>query len=85
MTDYTQPTSAWEHSHALNTGDVLVDTQYGDGPFEVLEVNDDGSVTLRNTEDEDTETFDEGEITGALADGHFERESDGLSHELATF
>lgn len=84
-TDHTRPTSEWEYSHAINTGDILIDTQYGDGPFEVVEIHDDGSVTLRDQEHNDTETFDEAEITGSLADGNLERESDGLSHELATF
>jgi hypothetical protein len=79
------PTSDWEHSHAVEAGDELLDTQYDDGPFEVVEIHDDGSVTLRDTEYDDTETFDEAEITGALADGNFERARDGLSHELATF
>lgn len=85
MTDYNKPNSEWEHSHAIEAGDVLVDTQYGDGPFTVETVHDDGSVTLRNHEYGDTEEFSEGEINGALADGIFERKSDGLSHELATF
>lgn len=82
---HERPTSDWEHSHAIEGGDVLIDTQYGDGPFEVVEVHDDGSVTLLDREHGDTETFSEEEITGALADGNFERERDGLSHELATF
>jgi hypothetical protein len=85
MTDHTQPTSDWEHSHALTAGDTLVDTQYDDGPFEVVTVHDDGSVTLRDTEHGDTERFSEREITGALADGNFERSADGKSHELATY
>lgn len=77
------PTSEWDHSHALSEGDVLHDTQYDDGEFEVVTVHDDGSVTLRE-DDGETETYPEDEITGALAHGNFETD-DGLSHELATF
>ena len=82
---HERPASDWEHSHALDEGDKLTDTQYGSGPFVVEAVHEDGSVTLRGTDHDDIETHLENEINGALADGAFERVSDGLSHELATY
>jgi len=85
MTMESQPISEWEHSHALQEGDLLVDTQYGDGPFTVETVHDNGDVTLYNHEWDDTDHHPEAEITGALADGNLERNADGKSHELASF
>jgi hypothetical protein len=85
MADHDRPMSDWEHSHALDEGDILLDTQYDDGPFTVERIDDDGSVTLYDHEHDDTETYPEDEITGALADANLERQRDGLSHELATF
>lgn len=82
---YEKPTSEWTYSHAIEVDDVLVDTQYGDGPFTVVTIHDDGSVTLRDESNDSEETFSEREITGALADGNLERERDGLSDELATY
>lgn len=86
---YQKPTSEWEHSHALEQGDELVDTNE-DTPITVKSVNGDGSVEVRIWIDErhgqeyTTETYPEGDVTTALADGIFET-VDGLSHELATF
>ena len=83
------PTSEWTHSHALEAGDELTDTNT-DTPITVEEVHDDGSISCRVWLDErhgqeyHTETWSEDEARGALADGVFER-TDGLSHELATF
>lgn len=76
MADHTKPESDWKHSHALETGDVLVDVDRGDR--DEVSVHDDGSVTF------DGETFSESEVTAALRDGVLERD-DGLSHELASY
>ena len=68
------PTSEWQHSHALESGDIIRDEH---GEYTVT-VNEDGSVRF------DGETFSEREITVALRDSVIER-SDGLSHELASY
>jgi hypothetical protein len=95
MKDHTRPTSDWEHSHALETGDILIDTAE-DTRLLVEAVGDDGGVTWVAVDDSsgamgerikfnDTrETFSEEEITTALADGIVESTT-GLSHELATY
>lgn len=75
MTDHITPGSDWEHSHALNDGDEVVDTTSGE--THTITVHDDGAVTL------DGETFGEAEINAALRDGIVTR--DGLGHELATY
>ena len=83
------PTSEWTHSHAIDAGDELTDTNE-DTPITVDGVNDDGSIDAtvwideRHGEESHSESWSEREVTGALADGIFER-TDGLSHELATF
>lgn len=76
MTDHTKPESEWEHSHALETGDVLVDVDRSERA--TITVHDDGAVTF------DGEMFAEREVTAALRDGTFERD-DGLSAELASY
>ena len=95
MKDHTRPTSDWEYSHALEAGDILIDTNENTRIL-VEEVHDDGSVTWVAVDDSsgamgerikfnDTrETFDEAEITTALADEIVETTT-GLSHELATY
>lgn len=86
---HERPTSDWEHSHALEAGDELTDTNT-DTPITVDEVRDDGSIKCRvwidqrHGQEYHTEIWSEREANGALADGLFERK-DGLSHELATF
>lgn len=90
MTNHELPTSEWEHSHAVEEGDVYNVDEFG-VDMEVVEVHNDGSVTANLCpegvdEDERIEQeYSEEEVTTALADGLWERESDGLSHELATF
>jgi len=74
MSEALPPTREWKHSHALKTGDIVVD----DFGSHVIEVHEDGSVTW------DGETFEEREVTAALRDGVIAR-NDGLTHELATF
>jgi hypothetical protein len=87
--NHERPTSDWEHSHALEAGDELTDTNTNTA-ITVDEVRDGGSIKCRVWLDErhgqeyDTEVWTEQEANGALADGVFERD-DGLSHELATF
>jgi hypothetical protein len=76
MTDHTKPESEWEYSHALETGDVLVDGDRGERA--TITVHDDGAVAF------DGETFTEREVTAALRDGTLERD-DGLSAELAGY
>lgn len=89
MTNHEVPTSEWEHSHAIEAGDELTDTNTG-AEITVDEVHDDGSVTVRTWRDQrhgqeyHEETFDEEEVRVALADGIFETE-DGLSNELASY
>lgn len=89
MTDHNQPTSDWEHSHALAEGGELVDTGE-DTPLTVETVHDDGSVTVqvwadeRHGEDYVTETWDEEQVRVGLRDGIIET-TDGQSHELAAF
>ena len=94
MTNHELPTSEWEHSHAIEAEQVLIDTGE-DTRILVEEVHDDGSVTMVVEDDyphepepvilHDTrQTFTEEEINTALADGLLET-PDGLSHELATF
>lgn len=70
----SQPTSEWEHSHALESGDVIVD----DFGSHTIKVHDDGSVTWAG------ETFDEREVTAALRDGIISR-NDGKNRELASY
>jgi hypothetical protein len=82
---YQRPTSDWEHSHAVEADDVLVDTQ-GER-FRVDSVNDDGSVdvTLLDDEHDVTDSWTEEATRTALTNGDIHRERDGLTHELATF
>lgn len=75
MQNYDLPTSEWEHSHALESGDEVTDTTCNE--VHTASVHTDGGVTI------DGETFSEREITAALADGVLK--VDGLSHELATY
>jgi hypothetical protein len=89
MTMESQPTSEWEHSHALSEGDELTDTGE-DTPLTVIAVHDDGGVSLRVWRDQrhGQEYYDiredEDSIRTALTDGIFET-TDGKSHELASF
>jgi len=75
MQNHELPTSEWEHSHAVESGDEVTDTTCDE--VHTATVHDDGSVTI------DGERFSEQEITAALADGVLE--VNGLSHELATY
>lgn len=84
QTDETEPTSEWEHGHALNEGDEINATNTDSGPFKVVNIGYDGSVVAVDSGGERFE-WGEGEVTGALSAGNFERVSDGKSHELATF
>lgn len=89
MVDETRPTSDWEHSHAVNEGDVF-DVDYFGVAMEVVDVHDDGSVIANLCPDDVDgdgkieQEYSEEEITNALADGLWER-TDGKSHELATY
>jgi len=89
MTNHELPTSEWEHSHAIEAGDELIDTNENT-PITVDAVSEDGSIECRvwiderHGEEYTKETWTETEANGALADGIFET-TDGLSHELATF
>jgi len=80
-----QVTADWKHSHALTEDDVLVDTQYDDGPFSVETIHDNGDVTLYHINTDDFQRHPETHITGALAEGNYIRAEDGKSHELATY
>jgi len=75
-----KPTSEWDHSHALQEGDELVDDDGDVGT--VVSVHDDGSVTVAWGGGE--MKHGEGSITRSLADGVVKTE-DGQSHELATY
>ena len=84
------PTSDWEHSHALEAGDELVDNHEGT-EITVLAVNDDGSVDVRCWIDErdgqeyvDEHWTEEG-ATNGLMHNDIKTADDGLSQELATF
>lgn len=85
----TQPTSEWEHSHALNVGDKLTDTNTGTN-ITVKRVRDDGGVVVKlwydehGGEDYTTDEWTEEQTRIGLRDGLLERD-DGKSHELATF
>lgn len=89
MTDHNKPTSEWEHSHALEADDELVDTNE-DTPLTVEEVHDDGSITVkvwidqRHGQEWTTETYDEEQTRVGLRDGILET-TDGLSDELTNF
>lgn len=83
------PTSEWDHSHALEAGDELIDADSDvmddTDIFVVREVHDDGSVTVYSNFDDENEVWTEDETRRVLADSVLKRVSDGLSHELATF
>lgn len=81
-TDETEPTSEWEHSHALNAGDEIeaLDEQYT-----ITAVNDDGSIDVESNDTEYAATWVEEQVTASLSRGTIVRVSDGKSHELATF
>ena len=83
------PTSEWEHSHAVEAGDEYHVDYFG-VTMKVKSVQDDGDVITHLVPDGEQETqitqeYTESEVTEALANGLWERKSDGLSHELATF
>ena len=83
MADHNQPTSEWEHSHALESGDRIV-TNDGER-WDITDVRPDGSVWAVCVDYDDAESWTEDEVRTALANDELERESDNLSHELATF
>jgi len=88
MTDETQPTSEWEHSHALTEGDEL-ETKYGE-VWEVTTIQDDGAARVRRIDSDrsgpnDRDTWSENAVRTSLANNEMHRQSDGKSHELATF
>lgn len=90
MSKEDQPTSEWEHSHALTEGDKIEDTDENT-PITVTEVRDDGSIKVKQWFGSDhgegdyvTAEYTEGQTRVALADGIFER-TDGKSHELTSF
>ncbi len=84
MTNHELPTSEWEHSHALEEGDELLD--HTGKEWRVTEVTGTGDVEVRRLDDThgEVENWSEEGTTEALATGSIERK-DGLSHELATF
>jgi hypothetical protein len=86
------PTSEWEHSHAVEEGDVLVLDRHdrAEMKWRVTTVEDNGNVRLRRIDDgrrdaDERDTWDESSLANSLAFGDIKRERDGLSHELATF
>lgn len=90
MENHELPTSEWEHGHAIEAGDELIDT-VEEVALTVTEVHDDGSVTWKAWEGDEhgvgdyiTRTMDENAVRIALADGILER-TDGLSHELSSY
>ena len=89
MTNHELPTSEWEHSHAVNEGDKYHVDYFGVAMV-IKTVHDNGDVTADLVPDGEentkiTQEYTESEVTEALSDGLWERKSDGLSHELATF
>jgi hypothetical protein len=89
MTNHELPTSEWEHSHAIEAGDVLVHDETGE-EWKITSVEDDGNVNVRRVDDgrdgsNDRDTWSENSLRTALAHDEMHRKDDGLSHELATF
>jgi hypothetical protein len=84
------PTADWEHSHALEAGDELVDNHEGT-PITVQAVNDDGSVDVRCWLDERhgqeyvDETWAEEGATAGLTRNDIKTAEGGLSHQLASY
>ena len=83
MTNHELPTSEWEHSHALESGDRVV-TEGGE-EWDITNVRDDGSVWAVAVHFDDAESWSEKAVTNSLSTGDMHRKRDGLSHELATF
>ena len=89
METHELPTSEWDHSHALEEGDELIDTTTG-AEITVFEIHDNGGITgqvwidQRGGQEYTKREWSQEAIALALAYGIFER-LDGLSHELATF
>lgn len=81
MSDQIKPTSEWEHSHALESGDRLHDVE-NDVNGLVDKVKANGSVLVAWQTGAEVHT--EEEIRVALRDGTIERD-DGLSSELAAY
>jgi len=88
MTAQPQPTTEWQHSHALTEGDEL-NTEHGER-WRVTTVEDDGTVRVRRLDDgrrgpNDRDAWSEEAVRHSLSNGELERVSDGKSHELATY
>jgi len=74
------PEAQWEHCHAVQDGDVLVEE--ATGAMWEIELNDDGSVVATD-EYGDTERWEATELSAALRDKIMHRHRDGKSWELA--
>ena len=88
--NHERPTSDWEHSHQVSEGDNYRVEDFG-VTMTVQTVKENGDVVADMVPDGNDDNpikgqeYSEEEIRRALADSLWVRESDGLSHELATF
>ena len=83
-----EPTSNWDHSHAVQEGDEL-ETEHGE-VWQVTTVQDDGAIRVRRIDDgrrdaNERDAWGEDAVRTSLAHDEMKRVRDGKSHELATF
>ena len=88
---HERPTSEWEYPHACEEGDKLIffEGEEWEERWQITSM-DDEMVHVRRLDDrresaDETDSWPHEALNEQLAQGEAKRESDGLTHELATF